>query len=329
MYGTRRADLALLIEQSPFGTRLWVRGTGRSLYPLLRGGDAVLVERCGLDSLAPGDVALVKNKRGLTAHVVTSTMPLVTASLLGGVDPEEGVALGRVVAVRRGRLVIPLPRPSRAMLLLTQRALSSAWARPGARGLYRRVRDATLSDWSSPLRRWWLGELEVRLLRKSDLDALLVFAGERLQVSASFLRHQLHARWANESRPVGAAVGAFDAEGRMHAFAWMDDYRQEGLNLEGLWVRSLMVAPQARRMGVASRMLACLEDAARSQGAERLYADIDEDNDASLRTFRGAGFHLSSEALTQRVNQEWDAAGASKPLVVVELEILPRDEGVA
>ncbi len=318
MPGTRRADLSALLEQSPMGTRLWVRGTGRSLYPLLRSGDSVQVERCGPEALAPGDVALVRGRRGLTAHVVTSTLPLVTESLLGGVDTDEGLPLGRAVALRRGRLVIPLPRPSRHMLLLAQRALASAYERPGARGLYRRVRDATFSGWSTPLRRWWLGDLEVRLLRKEDLDALLVFAGERLQASPGFLRQQLLVRWADEARPLGAAVGAFDAEGRLHAFAWMDDYRQEGLNLEGLWVRSLMVAPQARRMGVASRLLACLVDAARLQGADCLQADIDEDNEASLHTFQKAGFHLSSEALTRRVNQEWDAAGASKPLVVME-----------
>jgi L-amino acid N-acyltransferase YncA len=306
---TPRADLVALIEQSPPGTRLWVRGAGRSLYPLLRSGDAVQVERCGREALAPGDVALVRGERGLCAHVVTSTEPLVTQSLLGGVDPGEGVALGRVVAVRRGRLVLPLPRPLRPMFLFTQRALASAWARPGARGFYRRVRDATFSGWSTPLRRWWLGGFEVRLLRRTDLDALLVFAGERLQ---------LLSRWAHESFPAGAAVGAFDAQGRLHAFVWMDDYRQEGLGLEGLWVRSLMVAPRARRMGLATRMLALLEEAARSQGAERLYADIDEDNHASLLTFQGAGFHRSSEALTRRVNQEWASVGASKPLVVME-----------
>lgn len=318
MAGMRRTDLSTLLEQSPAGTRLWVRGTGRSLYPLLRSGDSVQVERCGPEALARGDVALVRGRRGLTAHVVTSTLPLVTESLLGGVDRGEAVPLGRVVAVRRGGLVIPLPRPSRRMLLLTQRALASTWARPGARGFYRRVRDATFSDWSTPLRRWWLGELEVRLLCKTDLDTLLVFAGERLQASASFLRQQLLSRWTDDAQPMGAAVGAFDAEGRLHAFAWMDDYRQEGLLLEGLWVRSLMVAPRARRMGVASRLLACLMETARHQKAERLYADIDEDNHASLHTFRKAGFQPSSEALTRRVNQEWDAAGASKPLVVME-----------
>lgn len=315
---TPLTNLLALLEQSPAGTRLWVRGTGRSLYPLLRSGDSVQVERCGPEALARGDVALVRGRRGLTAHVVTSTQPLVTESLLGAVDEDENVPLGRVVAVRRGRLVIPLPRPSRRMLLLTQRALASTWARPEARGLYRRVRDATFSGWSTPLRRWWLGELEVRLVRKADLDALLVFAGERLQASSGFLRQQLLTRWADEARPMGAAVGAFDAEGRLHGFAWMDDYRQEGLHLEGLWVRSLMVAPQARRMGVASRLLSCLVETARRQGAECLYADIDEDNDASLLTFRKAGFRPSSQALTRRVNQEWDAAGASKPLVVME-----------
>jgi mycothiol synthase len=163
-----------------------------------------------------------------------------------------------------------------------------------------------------------VGELEVRPLRASDLDALLLFAGQHLQVSSRFLRQQLLSRWAHPEAPAGAAAGAFDRQGRLHGFVWLDDYRQEGLNLEGLFVRSLLVAPRARRMGVASRLLTCLLEAAREQGVARVYADIDDDNHASLRTFAGAGFLPSSPELTRRVNAAWGAAGGTKPLVVVE-----------
>lgn len=314
-------DLVALVEATPAGGQLWLRGAGRSLYPLLRSGDSVRVLRCEAEGLAPGDVALMKVRRQLVAHVVVSTQPLVTAPLLGGRKDPEGVALGRVTALRRGSLLLPLPRVSRPTLFLGQRLLAGLWARPKARAVVRRLRDFTVSGWSRPLRKRWLGELEVRLLRAEDLDALLVFAGERLLVPSSFLRQQLLGRWTREAGSIGAAVGAFDKKGQMCGFAYLDDYRQEGLQLEGLWVRSLVVAPRARRMGLAFQIITCLIEEARRQGADRIFADIDDDNFASLRTFRRAGFRDSSAELTLQVNSEWSASGGVKPLVVMEREL--------
>jgi RimJ/RimL family protein N-acetyltransferase len=316
-------DLAELVESAAHGHQLWLRGAGHSLYPLLRSGDSIRVRRCAPEELGRGDVALVRVGRKLVAHVVISTHPLVTASLLGGKDP-AGVPLGRITALRRGPWVLPLPRLSRPTLFLGQRLLSSLWSRPKTRTLFRRLRDFTVSSWSRPLRRRWLGQLEVRLLREDDLDALLVFAGERLLVPSAFLRQQLSFRWARPGHPVGAAVGAFDKQGRMCGFAYLDDYRQEGLALEGFWVRSLVVAPRARRMGVAYQIIHCLVEEARRQGEERIFADIDDDNFASLRTFQRAGFEPSSPELTQRLNAQWKAAGGGKPLIVME-RILQED----
>lgn len=317
------ADVLLeVLESLPPGQRLWVRGAGRSLYPLLRSGDSVRVQRCGPEALALGDVALVRHGRQLVAHVVVSTRPWRTAALLGGVDPEDGVTLGRVVAVRRGRWVLPLPRPFSPALWMAQRTLSTAWARPQTRLVYRRVRDFFFSGWSRALRSRLVGPLEVRLLRPDDLDALLVFAGERLVVSSSFLRRQLKDRWGlPEPERRGAAAGAFDARGRLCGFAWADSYRQEGLALDGAWVRSLVVAPRARQMGVATRLVESLMAELRRQGETRLYADVDEDNGASLRTFARLGFEKSSPELTRRTNAAWDATGRSKVLVVVEREL--------
>jgi RimJ/RimL family protein N-acetyltransferase len=317
MAGKHPTDLAALIEATPHGRQLWLRGAGRSLYPLLRSGDSVRVLRCEPEGLVRGDMALVKVGRQLIAHVVVSTQPVVTASLLGRPDP-VGVPLGRITALRRGGLLLPLPRMASPSLFLGQTLLSSLWARPQARAIVRRLRDFTVAGWSRPLRQRWLGELEVRLLREEDLDALLVFAGERLLVPSGFLRQQLLSRWTREEGPLGAAAGAFDKRGRLHGFAYLDDYRQEGLLLKGLWVRSLVVAPQARRMGIAFQILGCLVDEARRQGEDRIFADIDEDNLASQRTFRRAGFQDSSAELTQRVNSEWSASGGLKPLVALE-----------
>jgi mycothiol synthase len=317
MASRRPSDIVELVEATPPGQQLWVRGAGRSLYPLLRSGDSVRVLRCAPEELARGDVALVKVGRKLVAHVVISSPPVVTAPLLGGKDP-MGVPLGRVTALRRGAWVLPLPRLTRSSLFLGQWVLSGLWSRPRTRSWFRQLRDFTVSGWSRPLRQRWLGRLKVRLLREEDLDALLVFAGERLLVPSSFLRQQLVGRWARADHPRGAAVGAFDRLGRMCGFAYLDDYRQEGLALEGLWVRSLVVAPRARRMGVAYQILQCLVDEARRQGEARIFADIDEDNLASQRTFQRAGFQASSAELTRRVNAEWSASGGGKPLVVLE-----------
>jgi mycothiol synthase len=314
------ADLAAFVEATAPGQQLWLRGAGRSLYPLLRSGDSVRVLRCAAEELARGDMALLRVGRQLVAHVVVSTQPLVTAPLLGGKDP-EGVPLGRITALRRGGLVLPLPRVSRPTLFLGQRLCSGLWSRPQARAAFRRLRDFTVSGWSRPLRQRWLGKLEIRLLRAEDLDALLVFAGERLLVPTSFLRQQLLGRWTREDGAEGAAVGAFDKNGRLCGFAYMDDYRQEGLQLEGLWVRSLVVAPRARRMGVAFQLIQLLMEAARRQGADRLFADVDDDNFASLRTFGRAGFRASTSELTERVNSEWSASGGIKPLVVLERKL--------
>ncbi|QSQ23618.1 GNAT family N-acetyltransferase [Pyxidicoccus parkwayensis] len=313
-----------VLEALPPGQRLWVHGVGACLAPLLRGGDAVRVLRCGPGALERGDVALLRQGRKLVAQVVVSTRPWRTAPLLGGADAPGGVTLGRVVAVKRGRWVVPLPRPFRPALWMTQRTLAAVWARPGGRVVYRRVRDFFFSGWSRPFRRRLVGPLEVRLLRADDLDALLVFAGERLVVSTGFLRRQLRERWgldASERR--GAAAGAFDAEGRIRGFAWVDSYRQEALPLDGVWVRSLVVAPQARRMGVATRLLECLMAEARRQGEPRIQADVDDDNVASLHTFAGLGFRPAPPELTRRTNQAWDAAGRAKALVVLERELTP------
>jgi mycothiol synthase len=313
-----------VLEALPPGHRLWVRGVGRSLYPLLRGGDSVRVLRCGPGAMARGDVALVRQGRRLVAHVVVSKEPWGTAPLVGGLDVPGGVTLGRVVAVRRGAWVVPLPRPFRPALWMTQQALSAAWARPGSRVVFSHVRDFFFSGWSRPLRRRLVGPLDVRLLRADDLDALLAFASERLVVSPGFLRRQLRERWGlPESERRGAAAGAFDVRGRMHGFAWVDSYRQEALPLDGFWVRSLVVAPRARRMGVATRLLGCLMDEARRQGEARVYADIDDDNTASLRTFGRLGFRTSSPELIRRANEAWDAAGRAKALVVLERPLKP------
>ncbi|QSQ13368.1 GNAT family N-acetyltransferase [Myxococcus landrumensis] len=313
-----------VLEALPLGQKLWVRGVTRDLAPLLRQGDAVRVLRCGPGDISPGDIALVRQGTRLTAQVVVSTGPWMTTTLLGTGARPGGALLGRVVSLRRGRWLLPLPRPLSPALWVAQRGLATAWGQRRTRLVYRAVRDFFFSGWSKPLRRHLVGPLEVRLLRPVDLEVLLVFAGERLSVSATFLRRQLGDRWGRDAQERrGAAVGALDTKGRMHGFAWMDSYREEGLPLDGVWVRSLVVAPQARRMGVATQLVSRLLEEAHRQGEPRVQADVDEDNDASLRTFEGLGFQRASAALTEQTNEAWDAAGSTKRLIVFERDSAP------
>ncbi|WXH31175.1 hypothetical protein WA016_05150 [Myxococcus stipitatus] len=313
-----------VLEALPFGQKLWVRGVTRDLAPLLRQGDAVRVLRCAPGDISPGDVALVRQGERLTAQVVVSTEPWMTTTLLGTVARPGGELLGRVVSLRRGRWLVPLPRPLSPALWVAQRGLATAWGERRTRVIYRVVRDFFFSGWSKPLRRHLVGPLEVRLLRPADLEVLLAFAAERLSVSPTFLRRQLDARWGKESHERrGAAVGALDTKGRVHGFAWMDSYREEGLPLDGVWVRSLVVAPQARRMGVATQLVSRLLEEAHRQGEPHVRADVDEDNDASLRTFDGLGFRRASARLTEQTNEAWDAAGSTKRLIVLERDAAP------
>ncbi len=135
--------MAELLRQLPEGHRLWVRGLGRSMWPLLRSGDAIQVLRCGAEAVAPGDLAvLVRADGGLTAHLVTGKAPLRTASFLG-VEDAPAELLGRVVRVRTRGLVLPVPVLARPLLRTAQRVGTAVSRGPLWRGARR-------------LSRWWL-----------------------------------------------------------------------------------------------------------------------------------------------------------------------------
>jgi RimJ/RimL family protein N-acetyltransferase len=53
------------------------------------------------------------------------------------------------------------------------------------------------------------------------------------------------------------------------------------------WELSIVVAPSARRQGLAAAMLALLNDL---QGGRRLFAEVLAGNDASHRLFQSAGW---------------------------------------
>jgi ribosomal protein S18 acetylase RimI-like enzyme len=154
----------------------------------------------------------------------------------------------------------------------------------------------------------------VRELNVRDLAALLVFAARYLAVPGDFLGRQLLKRWPRK----GIAVGAFSLSGEMCAFVYLDEYTEEGLQLEGFWIRSLFVAPNARRKGLGRRLVEFLLKRAGDRGIPVVRADVDPDNQSSVALFRGEGFRRVSLELTQKVCSEWAKKGSAIPWIVFE-----------
>jgi hypothetical protein len=110
--------------------RIEVRG--RSMWPLLWPGDSLLVERCAVEALGEGDLAvLVRADGALICHGVIATRPLMTAGITGTVDAAlEPIA--RAVRVRRGTL----EWASRPVLVRSTMALFPPLARSPVRSAW-------------------------------------------------------------------------------------------------------------------------------------------------------------------------------------------------
>lgn len=292
------AELMAAFASAETGSRLWLPGLGRSMAPLLRSGDSLLIERCGEGAVTPGDIVLCRDGAGVWAHVVETSRPLRTTSFLGVVDERPGELLGRAVAIRRGGLVIQLTTQRRVLLHAAVRLLRSLRSSPLARRTVRNARAVAYGATAAPLRQLLLGEVRLRPLGRPDLTQTLRFCGDYLAIDAAFVKRQLESRWSSSPH----AFGAFDRHDRMVGFSFVDEYAQEGVPLQGEWIRFHFVAPVARRLGVAERLAAALIEASRSRGRRSVFADVRSDNEAGLRLFSGLGFQLDA-ALSQQVNR--------------------------
>jgi hypothetical protein len=249
-----------VLRRLPEGARLWVRGLGRSMWPLLRSGDAVQVLRCGAEAVAPGDLAVLRRADGgLTAHLVTATSPVRTASLLGREDPSAEL-LGRVIRVRTRGREWPVPERARPWLRAVQRLGTLAFRSPALRGARRLALAWAASPATRRGRARWLGELTVRPLRPGEEELLLVFAGHHLPGAVAELRAGLLA-------DAGLVAGAFDARGRLRGFAFA---REEAAGKAR--VRWRAVAPVAHGLGVDASLLRVLARAVEARGGELLAA---------------------------------------------------------
>lgn len=132
---------ALLEALSP-GQVMWLKAGGHSLWPFVLDGDALKVRRCGADALAVGDVAVVEDEGGqLVAHLVVQVAPVRTASSNGRLDAPARAVLGRVTAVRRRGVVVPLPAATRLVLRAVPAVATALRRVPGARAVVRWLRD--------------------------------------------------------------------------------------------------------------------------------------------------------------------------------------------
>jgi len=287
-----------LFSALPPGREIWIRVWGRSLMPFLRSGDLLRALRCGEADIRRGDIAVIRRRRGpLVGHIVTAVGPVRTASFLGVPDVPGAEVLGRAVAVRREGFpfALPLPRAGRPLLFASHRALAAAYASESVRRGWKELRELAASPATAPLRARLFGPFDVRRLQPEDADAVLAFAGRRLRFTPDFVRRELDGHW----QAPGAAFGAFDRRGRMVGFMFMGEYRQEGVPLDGIWLRALVVARRARALGVARRLMEATCAQARQAGLAAVFTDVREDNRASLALVRALGFTEAPAALQQ------------------------------
>ncbi len=141
---------------------MWIEARGRSMWPVLVSGDALKVERTG--ELQRGDIAVLCRDDGtLVSHLVLKTRPLVTASMSGRID--QGLSpLGRVLAVRRGCVELPV---SRLLLCVFQQVYASP-LRAAVHAVWQRSIALGVAPVTIPIRRY-LFEPTVTRLGATDL----------------------------------------------------------------------------------------------------------------------------------------------------------------
>jgi len=73
-------------------------------------------------------------------------------------------------------------------------------------------------------------------------------------------------------------------------------------------IYSLAVSPEARRRGLAQRLLACAEAESRRRGLTGIVLEVREDNEAALALYQSAGF----QRIGRRLNYYEDGAAAAR-----------------
>jgi GNAT superfamily N-acetyltransferase len=238
--------------------------------------------------------------------------------LRGSASREYGTVHARLRSFRRGTRRRPFSALHR-MLARILRALlgGSLYARlrtlPMAhaiRGIPQRLRTLPIHG---ARRTRALGNVAIRLLAPQDGPALERFAHAWLPHLTDMFNRQLPVRWQRE----GIALGAFSGTGDIVGFVFLDEYSQEGVELEGMWVRALKVVSPAQRLGIGSALIRALCEEAAARGIARIYADINENNTPSLKLFRALGFVDAPQDVAERLNREFEDPEQPRRMVAV------------
>jgi hypothetical protein len=238
--------LGALLKAQPEGKVMWVAVRGRSMRPVLTGGESLKVLRCTKGALKRGDLAVMLRADGaLISHLVVATDPFRTESFDGKPDAPGLEVLARAVAVRRGKTVIPLPRPTRVALLGLQRAWTLATRAGPSRALYAALGAAVRSQRTAGIRTV-LGQVEVDVLGAEALKELAVALSRYETLSGdaldALIKNGVVVGARRQGRIVGCICVGADQVVR-HAFL---QRRAQGLGLEAVMLDRVVREAKAR-----------------------------------------------------------------------------------
>lgn len=240
--------LGALLKAQPQGKVMWVAVRGRSMRPVLTGGESLKVLRCAQAALKPGDIAVMLRGDGaLISHLVVATDPFRTESFDGKPDAPGLEVLARTIAVRRGKVVVPLPRPARIALLGLQRAWSLATRAGPTRAAHAALGAAMRSQVTAGARTL-LGQVEVDVLGPEALKDLSIALSRYETLSGDALEALFKDGVVVGARRRGRIVGCVCVGSDKivrHAFL---QRRAQGLGLEAVMFDRVVREAEARQL---------------------------------------------------------------------------------
>jgi hypothetical protein len=266
-----RLSPADFLRSRPAGAQHWIDTLGASMSPFLTTGDSLLVERGA--ELHAGDIAVLARADGaLIAHLVTSTAPVRTTTLLGTEDAPGLVPLGRAVRVKTRGVEVPVNAALRRSLLASHSVLKV--------GRAREVVHRVLSTSGVRALRRQVLEPEVRTLIRDEEPLALKGLGD---LGTPFGADTLRVAFGR-----GVVLGAV-ARGKVVALAALvpsPEPRLAQLSLTG-------VRASARGLDLEARLVALAIVEARARHAQRL--EVAACAADSLPALVAAGFQSDEE----------------------------------
>lgn len=238
-----------LLEALPFGKALWVSTRGRSMWPLLSGGESLHAVRCSPDALKPGDLAVLRRPvdGALVAHLVVKAAPFETASLWGIRDAPGLLPLAKVDRVRHGSREVLLAPEHRFLRFWAWKAWSLAAGSPTAAKAFRALLRAWATPALQPVRLAAAGEIAVHAVKVGEPlhRAARIALGRWAAWSSEEMERLGHAgRWAVVTSR-GKVRGVGVREGGLLSELWLSR-RLHGLGLEQRLLETLDASTATR-----------------------------------------------------------------------------------